>query len=75
MATIEVIIRDPEGKVFDKENRLIYPMDLGKATFYEIEGAVEQFKKRVLPDIEAELLEAAQKKFIEGKAKTLNLQR
>lgn len=71
MATIEVIIRDPEGKVFDKENRLIYPMDLGKATFYEIEGAVEQFKKRVLPDIEAELLEEAQKKFIEGKAKTL----
>ena len=36
-------------------------------TFHDIESAVETFKRKVLPDIEADLLEAAQKAFIAGK--------
>ena len=39
-------------------------------TFHDIERAVETFKRKVLPDIEADLLEAAQKVFIAGKKKT-----
>jgi hypothetical protein len=36
-------------------------------SFHDIEGAVENFKQVVLPDIEASLLEAAQSAFIQDK--------
>jgi hypothetical protein len=47
-----------------------YPLNWKGRSFHDIEGAVEQFKRGALPDIEADLLEAAQKAFIEGKKKT-----
>jgi hypothetical protein len=46
-------------------------MDIGRQSLHDIEGAVEQWRRRVLPDIEAELLRAAQSEFEEQK-KTLN---
>ena len=67
-AKIEVIIRDEQGKVIgqlDPET-----MDLGYQSLHEIEGAVEQWRRRILPDIEAELLSAAQSEFVAEK-KTL----
>jgi hypothetical protein len=68
-AKIEVIIRDEQGKVIgqlDPET-----MDLGCQTLHEIEGAVEQWRRSALPDIEAELLSAAQSEFVTQK-KTLS---
>ena len=69
-AKIEVIIRDEQGKVIgqlDPET-----MDWGRQTLHELEGAVEQWRRRALPDIEAELLSAAQSEFVTQK-KTLSL--
>lgn len=47
-----------------------YPLDWKSRSFHDIEGAVESFKQSALPDIEADLLEAAQAAFIEDKKKT-----
>lgn len=71
MPTIELIIRDDEGNAID--NRLVnhrYPLNCGKQSFHEIEGAVEQFKKTMLPDLEADLLKMAQCAFIKDKKKS-----
>jgi hypothetical protein len=67
MPTIEFIVRDDEGHILD--NRLVnrYTLDWGKQSFHEIEGAVEQFKKNMLPDLEVDLLKAAQCAFIKDK--------
>lgn len=67
MATIEVIIRDDEGNIIGNENQRVYPIGMGRTSLHDIEGAVEQFKKKALPDIEAELLEAAQKGYTRKK--------
>lgn len=64
MATIELIIRNDQGNPLDKGSQKIYPIDLGKASFHDIEGAVEQFKRKALPDIEAELLAATQEQYV-----------
>jgi len=70
MATIEIIIRDEAGNILDEGNQRLYQLNLGGASFHEIEGAVETFKTGALPDIEAELLKAVQKKFIAEKKRT-----
>lgn len=67
MATIEVIIRDDEGNVIGNENQRVYPIGTGKTSLHDIEGAVELFKRKALPDIEANLLEAAQKDYVKKK--------
>jgi hypothetical protein len=64
MATIELIIWDNQGNLFDKGSQKTYPIHLGKASFHDIEGAVEQFKRKALPDIEAEWLAATQEKYV-----------
>jgi hypothetical protein len=47
-----------------------YPLDWKTQSFHDIEGAVENFKQVVLPDIEASLLEVTQSVFIQDKKKT-----
>lgn len=64
-AKIEVIIRDEQGKVIGQLEP--QAMDLGRQSLHDIEGAVEQWRRRALPDIEAELLSAAQMKFVAQK--------
>ena len=68
-AKIEVIIRDEQGKVIGQLEP--QPMDLGRQSLHDIEGAVEQWRRKALPDIEAELLSAAQREFVVAK-KTVN---
>jgi hypothetical protein len=53
------------------DTRLIkqYALNWKSQSFHDIEGAVEQFKRSALPDIEADLLEAAQRTFINGKTR------
>ena len=70
MPTIEFIVRDDEGHILDGRSVNRYTLDWGKQSFHEIEGAVEQFKKDLLPDLEADLLEAAQRAFIKDKKKS-----
>jgi hypothetical protein len=71
MPTVEIILRDDDGHMIDSQSVKKYPLDWKGRSFHDIEGAVEQFKRSALPDIEADLLEAAQKAFIEGKKKDL----
>ncbi len=70
MPTIEIILRDDEGHIIDNRSVKKYSLDWKRRSFHDIEGAVEQFKRSALPDIEADLLEAAQDVFIQGKKKT-----
>lgn len=70
MPTIEFIVRDDEGHILDSRSVNRYTLDWGKQSFHEIEGAVEQLKNNLLPDIEADLLKAAQRAFIKDKKKS-----
>ena len=69
MATIKVTIQDDFGNVINEAASREYPLDLGKTTLAEIEGAVEDFKKRALADIERDLLLATQDRFVEEQKK------
>jgi hypothetical protein len=66
-ARIEVIIRDEEGNVIGQMEP--QGVELGGQSLYEIEGAVENWRRKALPDIEAKLLDAAQSQFIEQRKK------
>jgi hypothetical protein len=65
MGTIKITIQDELGNVIGEIADWESQLDLGKATFAEIEGAVEEFKQRTLAEIEKKLLLAAQAKFVE----------
>ena len=69
MPTLEIILRDDAGQAIDGRSVKKYPLDCKMKTFHDIESAVETFKRNALPDIEADLLEAAQKVFIADKKK------
>jgi hypothetical protein len=69
MATIKVTIQDSFGNVINEAASREYLLDLGQATLAEIEGAVEDFKKKALADIERDLLLATQARFVEEQKK------
>ena len=54
-ARVEVVIRDEEGKILGQLDS--YSMELGAQSLHEIEGAVEDWRQKVLPDVTAELLD------------------
>jgi len=64
-AKIEVIIRDEEGKVLGQLDS--QAIEIGQQSLHDIEGGVEEWRRKALPDIEAELLKAAQSDFEERK--------
>ena len=63
MASIEIIIRDDEGRILGKKHYDDEEFDIGSGSFHEIEGAVETFKQRALPELERTLLEHQQTRF------------
>src|SRR6266851_4204759 len=69
MAKIKITIQDDFGKVITETADREYQLDLGKATLTEIEGAVEDFKKRALADIEKDFLHDAQTRFVQEQKK------
>ena len=69
MAKIKITIQDDFGKVITETADREYQLDLGKATLTEIEGAVEDFKKRALADIEKDFLHDAQTRFVKEQKK------
>lgn len=64
MASIEIILRDENGNIIDGEKKRIYELNIASDSFHDIEGGVEDFKKKALPDIEADLLKEEQRKFV-----------
>ena len=67
MATIEVILRDDKGNLIRSNKSDTYQVELGEQTLHEIEGGVEIFKQRALPEIEQTLLNHAQTTFTQKK--------
>ena len=72
MAKIKITIEDDFGNIIGETEQREYHLDLGKSRLDEIEAAVDRFKNRALPDIEEELLQAAQKRFVAGEKKERN---
>lgn len=64
MATIEIIIRDKDGQVLNRVTAESYELGQELTTLSEIEGAIDQFKNRLLPALEADLLRHQQQKTI-----------
>jgi len=60
-AKVKLEIQDEEGNI--SSQFAPYWMELGSQSLHDIEGAVENWKQKVLPDIEAKLLTQAQNQF------------
>ena len=69
MARIKITIQDTDGDVIQEIAQREYELDLGQGTLAEIEGAVDEFKKRALVEIEKAFLVAAQARFVEDQKK------
>ena len=71
MAKIEIILKDDSGKRIGEQRE--YELEVGGGTLAEIEAAVEQFKRKSLPEIEKELLAESQSQEIKkNRALALN---
>lgn len=64
MANIEITIRDENGQVLNQVTAESYELGQELTTLSEIEGAIDQLKKRLLPALEADLLTHQQQKSI-----------
>ena len=69
MAKVRLIIEDDDGNVINEGEVREYKLNIGKGRLADIEGAVEEFKKRALADIEEDLLVMEQAKFVREKKK------
>ena len=68
MAQIDIIIKDDQGQEITRLQPV--NLELGSQSLNEIETAVEELKKKMLPEISSELLSQAQRQFTEDKKKT-----
>jgi hypothetical protein len=68
MVRIKVVIEDEQGNVIRESTA--HPLELGQQSLHEIEGAVEAWRRQVLPEIEAALLQTAQSEFTQHKKTT-----
>ena len=62
MASIEIIIRDDEGNIINHKTEKSYDLGLGINRISLIEGALEEFKRDILPEITYDILSSAQNK-------------
>lgn len=60
-AKVKLVIQDEEGNILSQLDP--YLIDLGFHCLHDIEGAVEDWRQKVLPDMEADLLDKAQSQF------------
>lgn len=67
-ARVEVILRDEAGNVLRQLDT--YPIVIGEQSVDDIEEAIEHLKQQALPELEAELLKAAQTEFTQQIKKT-----
>jgi hypothetical protein len=73
MPRIRIILEDDDGNEIKSEQPRVYELGSGLERLREIETAVEHFKRAALPDLEAELLEVAQERFVRQRKKQLSL--
>ena len=52
--TLEFVIRDDKGNILGQNSPLT--LEIGNQSLHDIEGAVEEMKQKVLPEIETTLL-------------------
>ena len=69
MVRIKVTIQDDEGGMINRTAASEDELDVGKGTVADIEGAVDDVKKKVLVEIEQELWGAEQAKLVEEQKK------
>jgi hypothetical protein len=65
MVRIKVVMEDDQGNLLRQSEP--QTLALGQQSLHEIEGAVESWRRQVLPEIEAELLHNAQREFTKKK--------
>lgn len=68
-AKVKLEIQDESGNILSE--LAPYWMELGSQSLDEIEGAVENWRREVLPEIEADLLQSAQRQFTQEAKKTM----
>ena len=61
MVRIKVVMEDDQGNLLRQSEP--QTLELGQQSLHEIEGAVESWRRQILPEIEAELLHNAQGEF------------
>lgn len=69
-AKVKLEIQDESGNILSE--LAPYWMELGSQRLDEIEGAVENWRREVLPEIEADLLQSAQRQFTQEAKKTMS---
>lgn len=60
MAQIRIILEDDNGHELTEREARVYELGKSLSNLHEIEGALEQFRQKVLPELTAELLAEAQ---------------
>jgi hypothetical protein len=77
MARIRIILEDDNGREMTEVEGRVYELGTDLGSLHDIEGALERFRRQVLPELTAELLagvQAAQVKDLAG-AKSASLAR
>jgi hypothetical protein len=74
MPRIRIILQDDEGNEINGEQPRVYELGSSLERLREIETAVEHFKQAALPDLQAELLDVAQDRFVSERKKGANNQ-
>lgn len=69
-AKLELVIRDEDGNILSQLDP--YVLELGSQSLDDIEGAVENWRQKILPDIEADLLSQARSPVQATGKKTVN---
>jgi hypothetical protein len=60
MARIRIILEDDNGRELTEREARVYELGKGLGSLHDIEGALEEFRRQVLPELTAQLLAEAQ---------------
>ncbi len=60
MARIRIILEDDNGREMTGTETRVYELGNDLGSLHDIEGALERFRRQVLPELTAELLAEAQ---------------
>jgi hypothetical protein len=66
MAKIKITLENDNGKQIGEQQE--YELEVGRGSLAEIEAAVEQFKRKSLPNIEQQMLTESQAQEVKKKA-------
>lgn len=69
MARIRIVLEDDDGREMAGTQARVYELGRALGTLHEIEGALEQFRHRALPELTAELLAEAQEAALKDQKK------